>query len=46
MIKDLRTEKETSNVDDVLDGKLQPFLKAYLMQQNDPEGALESDGNE
>jgi peptide chain release factor 2 len=46
MIKDLRTEKETSNVDDVLDGKLQPFLKAYLMQQNDPEGALDSDGNE
>lgn len=43
MIKDLRTEKETSNVEDVLDGKLQPFLKAYLMQENDPEGALKDE---
>ncbi len=43
MIKDLRTEKESSNVQDVLDGKLQPFLKAYLMQQNDPEAVLKDE---
>lgn len=46
MVKDLRTDMETSNVEDVLDGEgLQPFLKAYLMQQNDPEGALSSESS-
>jgi peptide chain release factor 2 len=32
MIKDLRTNHETSNVQAVLDGKINDFLKAYLMQ--------------
>lgn len=31
LIKDVRTEHETSNTDDVLDGDLDAFLKAYLM---------------
>lgn len=31
MIKDVRTGEETSNTDDVLDGKLDDFIKAYLM---------------
>ncbi len=32
MIKDLRTNYETSNVQNVLDGDLNDFIKAYLMQ--------------
>lgn len=32
LVKDLRTDTETSNVQDVLDGNLKPFIKAYLMQ--------------
>jgi len=30
MVKDLRTEYETGNTDAVLDGRLDPFMKAYL----------------
>jgi peptide chain release factor 2 len=30
MVKDLRTEYETGNVDAVLDGDIQPFVDAYL----------------
>ena len=30
MVKDLRTEHETSGVDQVLDGALDPFMEAYL----------------
>lgn len=30
MVKDLRTEHETSNTDAVLDGALDPFIEAYL----------------
>ncbi|HRH71031.1 MAG: peptide chain release factor 2 [Flavobacteriales bacterium] len=33
LVKDVRTEHETSSVDDVLDGYIDDFLKAYLMQQ-------------
>lgn len=33
LVKDVRTEHETSSVDDVLDGYIDEFLKAYLMQQ-------------
>jgi peptide chain release factor 2 len=32
LVKDLRTEHETANVDGVLDGDLDPFIEAYLMQ--------------
>lgn len=32
LIKDVRTTHETGNVDAVLDGDLNPFLKAYLME--------------
>ena len=30
MVKDLRTGYETGNTDAVLDGHLDPFIKAYL----------------
>lgn len=32
MVKDLRTNHETGNVQAVMDGDLNPFLKAYLME--------------
>ncbi len=32
MVKDLRTEHETGNVNDVLDGNLTQFIKEYLMK--------------
>ena len=30
MVKDLRTQEETSNANAVLDGKIEPFINAYL----------------
>ena len=35
LVKDLRTQHETGNVDAVLDGALTPFMEAYLSQQAD-----------
>lgn len=35
LVKDVRTEQETSNVDGVLDGEIDEFLKAYLMKHGD-----------
>ena len=32
MVKDLRTQHETSNTGAVLDGDIQPFIEAYLLQ--------------
>ena len=32
MIKDLRTNHETGNVQAVLDGDLNPFIKSFLME--------------
>jgi peptide chain release factor 2 len=34
MVKDVRTGVETTDVQDVMDGNLQPFIQAYLRQQN------------
>ena len=34
MVKDLRTETETTDVGDVMDGNLNPFVEAYLRQEN------------
>jgi peptide chain release factor 2 len=31
LVKDVRTGHETGNVDSVMDGNIEPFLKAYLM---------------
>ena len=33
MVKDLRTEVETSDVNAVMDGPIQPFIEAWLQQQ-------------
>lgn len=33
LIKDHRTDVETSNVQGVLDGQIDPFIRAYLLQQ-------------
>ena len=33
MVKDLRTEYETSDVNGVMDGHIQPFIEAWLQQQ-------------
>ena len=43
LIKDVRSSHETGNVDAVLDGDIEPFLKAYLMmmgQQEEESGQL------
>ncbi len=37
LVKDVRTGKETGNVDAVMDGELNPFLKAYLMMMGQKE---------
>ncbi len=33
LVKDLRTDHETGNVQAVLDGRIQPFIEAYLKQE-------------
>lgn len=33
MVKDLRTKKQVSNVNAVMDGEIQPFIEAYLQQK-------------
>jgi len=39
MVKDLRTNHETGNVDAVLDGALSPFMEAWLSQQAEESAA-------
>ncbi len=43
MVKDVRTTQETSNVDDVLDGDLDDFIKAYLMQEGQSKEVQQED---
>ena len=37
LVKDVRTGQETSNVDGVMNGEIDPFLKAYLMMMGQKE---------
>jgi peptide chain release factor 2 len=39
MVKDHRTSVEVGNADAVLDGDLDQFIEAYLMQADEPAGA-------
>ena len=39
LVKDVRTSYETGNVDAVMDGDLEPFLKAYLMMMGQKDTA-------
>ncbi len=43
MVKDLRTEYETTAIGDIMDGKLEPFIEAYLRQNN---GLIENESSE
>jgi peptide chain release factor 2 len=36
MVKDLRTGVETTSIQDVMNGELDPFIQSYLRQQNQP----------
>jgi peptide chain release factor 2 len=36
LVKDLRTGEETTNIQNVMDGDLGPFIQSYLRQQNQP----------
>ena len=37
LIKDVRTNHETGNIDAVMNGELMPFLKSYLMMMGQDE---------
>ena len=37
LVKDVRSAHETGNVDAVMDGDIEPFLKAYLMMMGQQE---------
>ena len=42
LVKDVRTAHETGNVDAVMDGDLEPFLKAYLMMMGQKDTGSEN----
>ncbi len=42
-VKDLRSGYKIHNPDSILNGDLDPFLKAYLMWERNPTGAVEED---
>ena len=42
LVKDVRSGHETGNVDAVMDGNIQPFLKAYLMMMGQKESESET----
>jgi peptide chain release factor 2 len=42
LVKDVRTEAETGNVDGVLDGELDPFIEAYLLDKMNKRKAAET----
>lgn len=42
LVKDVRSGYETGNVDAVMDGNIQPFLKAYLMMMGQQESESET----
>ena len=42
LVKDTRTEHETSNVDGVLDGDLDPFIESYLLAKMNKRKAAET----
>ena len=42
LVKDVRTNHETGNIDAVMNGELMPFLKSYLMMM----GQNENNNNE
>jgi peptide chain release factor 2 len=39
LVKDVRSAHETGNVDAVMDGDIEPFLKAYLMMMGQKDSA-------
>jgi peptide chain release factor 2 len=41
LVKDVRTSHETGNVDNVMDGEIDEFLKSYLMMMGQPEKSNE-----
>lgn len=41
LVKDVRTTEETGNVDAVMDGEIDTFLKSYLMMMGQPEKSNE-----
>jgi peptide chain release factor 2 len=45
MVKDLRTRVERGDVQKVLDGDLDPFIRAFLLYRRDLDGAPGSGGN-
>ena len=42
LVKDVRSSYETGNVDAVMDGNIQPFLKSYLMMMGQKESESET----